>query len=55
MNTFALILTVFTLGGERQFVIDYNLSAEDCAELAWQWDPTLDEYSTITCREEYQA
>ena len=55
MNTFALILTVLTLGGDSNFVIDYDLTAEDCAKLAWEWSATLDEYSSVTCQEEYKA
>ena len=43
MTTFALILSVLTITGERfEAVIDYNLTVSDCTELRRQWDATLE-------------
>ena len=43
MTTFALILSVLTITGERfDAVIDYNLSVSDCTELRRQWESTLE-------------
>jgi hypothetical protein len=47
---FALILYVANPAGEySSFVIDYDLSATDCAVLHAQWEPTLDEFSSVEC------
>ena len=51
MKTFAFILYVMNpLGAESAFVIDHNLTMQDCAQLAIQWTPTLDQFSRVACQ-----
>ena len=50
MKTFAFILYALNPTGEySSFVIDYNLTQDDCMALHEQWGPTLDEHSTVFC------
>lgn len=50
IKTFAFILYVVNPTGEySSFVIDYNLTQDDCAALHDSWGPTLDDYSTVFC------
>jgi hypothetical protein len=50
MKAFALILHVLNAEQEvSTFVIDYNLSNEDCLELKSLWEENLDQYSVVTC------
>lgn len=53
MKTFMLLLHVWNMGGETTtFVIDYDLSKSDCAELQFSWAKTVDKYSHVECVEE---
>ena len=53
--TYALILYVMTVGGQKGFVIDYDLTHEDCTHLETEWKPTLiGSYAYVTCSEEPQ-
>ena len=53
--TYALILYVLTISGERGYVIDHDLSQADCIALEVEWALTLDdEYSEVICQEEPQ-
>lgn len=53
MKTFVFLLIVLNSGGnDSTFVIDYNLTYEDCDALYEQWHPTLDEHSFVLCEEE---
>lgn len=50
MKAFALILAVLNADQEvSTFVIDYNLSYEDCQELKSIWEENLDEFSAVEC------
>ena len=44
--TYALILIVAI---KHSFVIDYNMTHEDCIALQSEWSETLDEHSYVTC------
>ncbi len=53
MKTFLFLLIVSNAcGDDSTFVLDYNLSREDCTALHDQWAPTLNDLSTVFCREE---
>jgi len=53
--TFALILSVMNIAGHTSsFVIDYDLTHQDCAQLRAEWTLTVDQYSTVTCEETTQ-
>ena len=50
MKTFAFILYLFNTSAEySSFVIDYNMTQDDCSALHDSWGPTLDNYSTVFC------
>lgn len=57
--TFALIVTVFTpqpegLAKADVFVLDYNLTAEDCMDMLQQRDPDqYGEHSVLACSFNY--
>lgn len=44
-----LLIVLNLAGGESTFTIDHDLSPSDCAALVEQWEPTLDEYSSVEC------
>jgi hypothetical protein len=45
-----LILIVANAGGtDSTFVVDYNLTRQDCYRAAFSWSGTLDQYSTVQC------
>lgn len=50
MKTFLFILAVWNGHDYSTFVIDYDISLEDCAALHLQWAPTLDDRSTVYCQ-----
>jgi len=51
---FVLILSVINITGlDSTFVIDHNLTREDCNSLLIQWNETLDQYSTVVCEVEH--
>lgn len=53
MTTFALILSVLSNGVVLDFVIDHNLTENDCTTLATEWVATMTSPSaTIACYEE---
>lgn len=47
--TYALILIVAV---KHSFVIDYNMSHDDCIALQSEWTATLDEHSYVVCEVE---
>jgi hypothetical protein len=52
-KTFSFILYVMNPTNDYSgFVIDYNLTEQDCMALHEQWANTLDEYSTVFCFEQ---
>jgi hypothetical protein len=52
IKTFALILYVLNPQGESSFAIDYNLTLEDCINLRYDWESSLDEFSSVVCHPE---
>ena len=36
-------------GGQSAFVLDYNLTFEDCLAIKEQWVSTIDEHSSVHC------
>ena len=44
--TYALILIVAV---KHSFVIDHNMSYDDCIALQSEWSATLDEHSYVVC------
>lgn len=50
MQTFALILAVINLGGyTTEFVLDYDLTVEDCNRAVIEHWANLDQYSFVYC------
>lgn len=50
MEMFVLILHVLNFSGETsEFVVAYDLTKEECAEVQKDWMLTMDEHSFVVC------